>query len=297
MNNRCALALLLCGIAILGAGFPCPVAARPPAPSLAPSSPIPAGTRQLLVAVADSWEHTSGVLTLYERTAPSAPWEAVARPIPVRFGRAGMAWGRGLEGRTPGPGLDPGSGPALNSGPGPDSGPPSSGLNAGSAPGTGPVKREGDGKAPAGVFTLGPAFAYEPKELGLVKMDVLRADAELICVDDPASQWYNTLVNPRAVGVSGKTGGPSHEDMRRPDEQYRFGLVVGHNQNPAVPGAGSCVFLHVWRSPESPTAGCTAMAPQALKALITRLDPARRPLLVQLPRDEYTRLRRMWDLP
>jgi hypothetical protein len=48
--------------------------------------------------------------------------------------------------------------------------------------------------------------------------------------------------------------------MLRQDGRYALGAVVAHNSTPPVPGAGSCIFLHVWESPVTPTAGCTAMA-------------------------------------
>ena len=256
-----ALTLLLCLAAVPWALFPDPAAARQAAPS-----PIPPDTGQLLVALADSWEHPTGTLALFERATPDSAWQVVERPFPVCFGRTGLAWGRGLHGA--------------------DILPP------------GPVKREGDGKAPAGVFALGPAFAYEPQELGQVKMPVLRAQDTLICVDDAASGLYNTLVNTGVdIGADAGSDLPSHERMRRPDELYRFGLVVRHNMDPAVPGSGSCIFLHIWRGPQSPTSGCTAMAQEHMKALIQRLDPAQKPLLVQLPKDEYARLRGTWGLP
>lgn len=263
-----------CLVLTLGWSFPNPSAARQPA-----TSPIPPATRQLLVASASDWDQTSGTLALYERAAPGAAWKPAVRPFPVRFGRSGMAWGRGVHS--------------------PD------GL-------TGPVKREGDGKAPAGVFALGPAFAYEPKELGAMKLPVLQANATLVCVDDVASGLYNAIVDADAMSAAGRSHGmdtsgsadaqqkpsePSHERMRRDDGQYRFGLVVRHNMDPPLPGAGSCIFLHIWRSPENPTSGCTAMALERIKPLLARLDPARKPLLVQLPKDEYARLRQAWGLP
>ena len=280
---RLALALFLC----LAAAWP--AVARSPAPTPATvrnphASPIPAATLQLLVAVADTWEHTAGTLTLYERSAPNAPWKPAQKPIPVRFGRTGLAWGRGLAGSTPG--ADPAS---SGTRPGPD-------AASAAALGSGPMKREGDGKAPAGVFALGPAFAYDPKELGPVRMPVLLADANLICVDDAASPSYNTLLDARTMPNT-PSATPSHEDMRRPDDQYRFGLVVQHNQAPVAPGAGSCIFLHIWRTPQTATTGCTAMAKPHLKALIARLDPAKKPLLVQLPKEQYASLRLPWGLP
>jgi hypothetical protein len=39
------------------------------------------------------------------------------------------------------------------------------------------------------------------------------------------------------------------------------------------------------------------MAQEQLEALLARLDPASTPLLVQLPRPQYKKLRRHWKLP
>ena len=70
--------------------------------------------------------------------------------------------------------------------------------------------------------------------------------------------------------------------MRRDDHVYELGVVVEHN-DACVPGRGSAIFLHVWREPGAPTAGCTSMARDDLLRLLRWLDPAAEPLLVQLP--------------
>lgn len=49
------------------------------------------------------------------------------------------------------------------------------------------------------------------------------------------------------------------------------------------PGAGSCIFLHVWSGPDAGTAGCTAMGAGLVVALLGQLDPAARPMFVLLP--------------
>ena len=67
--------------------------------------------------------------------------------------------------------------------------------------------------------------------------------------------------------------------MRRTDGQYDWVVVVDHNESRA-PGAGSCIFLHVWRGPRSPTAGCTAMPKQTLAALMRWIDPEAAVLVV-----------------
>ena len=79
-------------------------------------------------------------------------------------------------------------------------------------------------------------------------------------------------------------------------EPYRWGAVVAHNLD-QVPGAGSCIFLHVWEGAGVPTAGCTAMPEAEMLRLVRWLDRNKNPLLVQLPAAEYRRLRDAWKLP
>jgi L,D-peptidoglycan transpeptidase YkuD (ErfK/YbiS/YcfS/YnhG family) len=85
--------------------------------------------------------------------------------------------------------------------------------------------------------------------------------------------------------------------MRRKDELYRRVIVVDHNPEPS-PGAGSCIFLHLWHGPDGGgTAGCTAMSPAPMEALLAWLDPAARPVYVLLPADRAAALRTGWALP
>jgi len=84
--------------------------------------------------------------------------------------------------------------------------------------------------------------------------------------------------------------------MRCADDLYKWGVVVAHNP-PAIPGAGSCIFLHVWKDARSATAGCTAMPEQDLVHLLRWLDPRARPVLVQMPRREYEAVCAKLDLP
>ena len=110
-------------------------------------------------------------------------------------------------------------------------------------------------------------------------------------IDDPKSRHYNRIVDGSAVEAKDWN---SSERMRI--EPYRWGAVVGHNWK-QVPGAGSCIFLHVWEGPGVATSGCTAMAEEDMLRLTLWLDRTKKPLLVQLPAEEYRRLRAAWKLP
>jgi L,D-peptidoglycan transpeptidase YkuD (ErfK/YbiS/YcfS/YnhG family) len=112
-------------------------------------------------------------------------------------------------------------------------------------------------------------------------------------VDDAASSFYNQLVEEGRVTKDWA----SAERMRREDDLYQLVVWVGHNDRPARPGEGSCIFLHLRASAGSPTEGCTAMAREAMERLLRWLDPAARPLLVQLPEPLWGRLAREWGLP
>jgi L,D-peptidoglycan transpeptidase YkuD (ErfK/YbiS/YcfS/YnhG family) len=96
----------------------------------------------------------------------------------------------------------------------------------------------------------------------------------MIWIDDPRSDRYNTLAEKR------EGEGLSYEIMKRSDDLYKYGIVVEYNTREIVPGAGSAIFFHVWRSPATPTAGCVAAAEPDMVQILGWLDPAQHPLAV-----------------
>ena len=242
---------------------PLSVAAASPDPSPLPSRHADAeGALQVIVSTTADWNGVDATLQRYARDRVGAPWRPVGAPIPAAVGRAGLGWGTGVHGAAP---LD------------------------------GPAKREGDGRAPAGVFRLGSAFGYAPaSEAGFIRLPYFPSDASIECVDDLRSRYYNRRVDRDTVPHPDWT---SHEEMRRADELYRWGVWVDHNSDPPAPGGGSCIFLHVWGGPGVATSGCTAMPEADLREVLAWLDRRARPVLVQLPREAYGALRAAWDLP
>ena len=133
------------------------------------------------------------------------------------------------------------------------------------------AKREGDGKAPGGVFPLGTAFGFDTGAPTRLPYLPLRDTTE--CVDDTASRFYNRIVDRNDVDPDWN----SSEKMRRIGE-YKRGIVVDYNAERTA-GKGSCIFLHHWSGPSSSTAGCTAMAEADLLTILGWLDPAAKPAI------------------
>lgn len=217
--------------------------------------------RQAVVVTTADWNADHGTLQRFERS-PGC-WKAVGEPEPVEIGRSGSAWGIGLH----------------------------------AAPEAGPVKREGDGRSPAGVFGIGDAFGYAATASTALPYQAMQESS--YCVDVVDSPLYNRIVDTRVVGATAVAG--ATEPMRRDlhdngDQRYRLGFVVEHNTS-AVPKAGSCIFAHVWKSPESTTSGCTAMAATTMETVLSWLRPDARPIFILLPLPEYRRLQSAWDLP
>jgi L,D-peptidoglycan transpeptidase YkuD (ErfK/YbiS/YcfS/YnhG family) len=209
--------------------------------ALLAASPIPAESRQLVLSVSRDWDDSTANVQRYQRPGADRPWSAIGPPVPAALGRSGIAWGRGLH---------PG------------------GI-------AGPIKREGDGRGPAGVFELRLATGYAPEGPRGALLRYRQATDSLRCVDDPRSRFYNQLVDESAVAKDWS----SAEEMRRGDELYRLVVWVGHNDAPPEPGAGSCIFLHIRSPAPSTTAGCTAFEAGDLEELLRWLDPAARPVL------------------
>jgi D-alanyl-D-alanine dipeptidase len=257
-------AVLVAGCRSASEPPPEPVAS-PTVPTFADAAPraspvLPPNTRQLVTAIVDDWNATRATLRLWRREYGA--WHADGSAWPGVVGRAGTAWGDGLHG-------------------------------AGAPSGrTGPIKREGDGKAPAGAFTLARSFGYAPQPPAGTRLPYVPLEPAWKCVDDPRSQHYAEILDERRVTVDWK----SAEEMRRKDELYSWVVDIGHNVS-RVPNGGSCIFFHVWSkaAEDSVTAGCTAMAEPRLAQLLAGLEPTA--IYVLLPRAEYAALAADWDLP
>jgi L,D-peptidoglycan transpeptidase YkuD (ErfK/YbiS/YcfS/YnhG family) len=134
------------------------------------------------------------------------------------------------------------------------------------------AKREGDGKTPSGTFCLEGTFGYAPKiETAMPYRQIGEDD---IWVDDPASPHYNQW------GRKGTCVALSFEEMRRADNLYEVGIVIGYNRSPAVLGHGSAIFFHIWKGRGIPTSGCVAMAREDLLRVLFWLDPLKAPVAI-----------------
>ena len=221
------------------------------------TSPL-SGSSQLLLVTTSDWSAVDGTMQKYERRS-GTEWQPVGQATPIVVGRTGLAWGKGVVSTI-----------AFH----------------------GPRKAEGDGKAPAGIYRFGKAFGFAAESPVSHAMPYIELTEATECVDDSASQFYNRIVERDKVSA---VDWKSSERMRSV-AAYRLGVVVEHN-SAAIPRSGSCIFLHLWSGPSRGTAGCTAMDDAALETLVGWLDPAARPLLVQLPVAEFERLRPIWSLP
>ena len=218
---------------------------------------------QLVLVTTADWNAPTGSLRYFERDG--AGWKPVGDAFDVSVGRNGSAWGIGLNT---------------------------------SHPDAGPVKREGDGKAPAGVFAIGTAFGYASgATTGLAYQGMTANDW---CIDVPESPMYNRIVDRSVAKAPGldKSSEPMRLDLHaKGDQRYRQGFVIQHNVDGATPRGGSCIFAHLWGSPGQATAGCTAMAPETMQPLLAWLDRSRKPVFVLLPKAQYAALKHEWNLP
>lgn len=227
----------------------------------APAAPPWQGARQLVLVTIGGWNTDQGTLRRFVREDDH--WVAVGAAWPVVIGKRGAAWGLGLQ-------------------------PPRD---------DGPVKHEGDNRSPAGVFRIGTTFGYAPHIATAMPYRALSASDW--CMDVVDSPYYNRIVDAKQVGAAAVKG--SSEPMRRDlhvhgDQRYRMGFVIESNPD-ARPEAGSCIFGHLWASPTTGTAGCTAMTPESMRDLLGWLKPEDHPVFVLLPRQAYAALRDDWQLP
>ena len=134
-------------------------------------------------------------------------------------------------------------------------------------------KREGDGGTPAGILrALAVRYRADrgPRPPTRLPLGQIRA-ADGWC-DDPGHRRYN-----RPVPLPFLAG---HERLHRTDGVYDVVVILDWNMRPAVRGRGSAIFLHLARPGFTPTEGCIAVSPAAMRRLLPLLGPSTRLVVV-----------------
>jgi L,D-peptidoglycan transpeptidase YkuD (ErfK/YbiS/YcfS/YnhG family) len=221
---------------------------------------LPERSGQCILGVADGWNSSHVTLSYHEKK--DGKWVPVGEAWKGRLGSKGLVWGRGIH-------------------------PNPRGAN---------VKKEGDGRAPAGVFNLGGVWGVDKQVKKHPKTFYHQVTPRDLWVEDPSSKYYNQFLS---LNREPKTEWEKKAQMRQNDYPHSLKMFIAHNAFPDIEkGAGSSIFFHIWRrGGAAATAGCTTMEEEKLRWLIATVDPALRPLYVLLPRSEYEKLKSDWKLP
>ena len=227
-----------------------------------PAFPLDATShRQLIVSVTDSWNDSTATILRFEYR--DRQWGRVGKRVPAVVGERGLAWDPAVPGRDP----------------------------------RDPEKKEGDLKAPAGIFPLSLVMGFAPAPPSGVTFPYRAIETGTHCVDDSGSRYYNRIVSEKELPAPVAKLWKSSERMWRITDLYRLLVVVDYNVHDPRPGGGSCIFMHIRRGTGSPTSGCTALAENDLTELVRWLRPEAAPALVQLPLNVYRQVWREWRLP
>ncbi|MHB8530208.1 MAG: L,D-transpeptidase family protein [Caulobacteraceae bacterium] len=122
-------------------------------------------------------------------------------------------------------------------------------------------KREGDGATPIGIWPL-RGLLYRPDRgqapaTNLAASPIARDDGWCDAPDDPRYNRKVRLPYPSSA-----------EQLWRTDHLYDLVLVVGYNDAPVAPRAGSAIFIHLADAAYAPTRGCVAIARADLERLL-----------------------------
>ncbi len=118
-------------------------------------------SQQMLLLITPSWKSDEGWIQRYERDKNKlGDWQKVGDPALIVIGKKGFAWSVYIPEEF-----------------------------------TGPRKTEGDGKTPAGIFKIGPAFGFKKISQIKTKLSYIPVTKTTLCIDDPESNFYNKIVS------------------------------------------------------------------------------------------------------
>jgi L,D-peptidoglycan transpeptidase YkuD (ErfK/YbiS/YcfS/YnhG family) len=231
------------------------------------SAQVPADTQQLILGLALTKKSSHVTLSMFEKT--KAGWKQDGADWKARLGKNGLAWGIGLHPRNI----------------------------------EGAKKKEGDGRAPSGIFRIGSesgfAFGYAPVIKKIPSLPYKVITSRDLWVEDSSSPYYNRHI---LLPHQPKSKWEKNAQMRQGDHAHSLKLFIGHNEGTAkqraTPNAGSSIFFHIWRGGGSKaTADCSTMHEAQLKEMISKIDPSKNPVYILLTANDYKKYRASWKLP
>jgi len=123
-------------------------------------------------------------------------------------------------------------------------------------------KREGDGATPRGVHRI-VGMLYRP--------DRIAQPTGWALPIGPLDGWSDDVTDPDYNMMVRRPHDFTHEVLRRADPMYDLVILTDWNWPYAVKGRGSAIFIHQWRGPGRPTAGCVAFRRDHLHWIAKRI--------------------------
>ena len=127
-------------------------------------------------------------------------------------------------------------------------------------------KKEGDSVTPAGRFLLRRVFYRADRiERPHTILPLSTLSRKSGWCDSPDDLNYNKYVS--------LPFGGHHENLWRKDGIYDLIAIIGYNDQPIIPHAGSAIFIHVATPEFKPTEGCVAISQPDLLKIIEEWAP------------------------
>lgn len=128
-------------------------------------------------------------------------------------------------------------------------------------------KREGDNKSPLGTWVMREVW-YRPDVYPQGPKTALPVRATR-----PEDGWCDAPGDPNYNRPVPLPYPASSERMWRDDHVYDLVVILGHNDDPPVPGMGSAIFMHLARDGYSGTEGCVALERTDIEAVLAAARP------------------------
>ena len=123
-------------------------------------------------------------------------------------------------------------------------------------------KKEGDFTTPIGTYPL--LFAFGTEENPGTKMEYRKITRDSYFSDDASNmEKYNKWIESN-VKIKG-------EHLIEYPKEYKYGIVIGYNIDPVIPGKGSSIFLHC-KGEKCYTSGCIAVDENIMLELLKKIN-------------------------